>query len=286
VTSASPDENGVVARIVYWGIQDSGKSTNLTAIYARLRQDHRGEMREVPTRLDPTVTFEMLPIELGELGGVRTRIQIVAVPGATEHAPTRKQLLDEVDGIVLGSDSQGDRLQANVDSFEELRTSLAAYGRSLDEIPLVLQYNKQTLSTISKRVIAQLREQARPKPASEPVVERAPKPVPPPPAPTQAPTPTPTPTERMEAAILEEEGYNTALDSDPMVHTVPLLEGKPEEPSGGVHLGSPVSIVSVGEASRAGDRSVRVPVVLGDAEGNTSTLQLTIQLESLLEEPS
>ncbi|MEJ2133260.1 MAG: GTPase, partial [Gammaproteobacteria bacterium] len=95
MTSESPGENGVVARIVYWGVQDSGKSTNLTAIHARLRPDHRGEMRDVPTRLDPTVTFEMLPIELGELGGVRTRIQIVAVPGAPEHGPTRKQLLDE-----------------------------------------------------------------------------------------------------------------------------------------------------------------------------------------------
>jgi signal recognition particle receptor subunit beta len=339
VTSASPEESGVVARIVYWGVEGSGKSTNLTAIHARLRPDHRGEMRNVPTRLDPTVTFEMLPIELGELGGVRTRIQIVAVPGALEHGPTRKQLLDEVDGIVLVIDSQGDRLQANVECFDELRTSLAAYGRSLDEIPLVVQYNKrdladayatedlyrkfeltgvpvfqavategtgvlETLSTISKRVIAQLRDQARPKPAPQPAVapepEPAPQPVvapepepapqaqpapePPPPPPTQPPMPTPT--ERMEAAILEEEGYDAGLDTDPLVHTVPLLETQPEEPAGGVHLGSHISIVSVGEASRAGDRSVRVPVVLGDAEGNTSTVQLTIQLEPLLEEPS
>jgi hypothetical protein len=42
--------------------------------------------------------------------------------------------------------------------------------------------------------------------------------------------------------------------------------------------------VSVGEASRADERSVRVPLVVGDAEGETSTLVLTVRLDPLLDE--
>jgi signal recognition particle receptor subunit beta len=184
----------VNARIVYWGVERAGKTTNLRVIHGKLRPDHRGDLRHVPTRLDPTVTYGVLPIELGNIGGVRTRIQIVAAPGGDEHAPTRKQLLDQVDGVVFVVDTSRDRIDENLASFEELRSALAAYGRPLEEVPLVIQYNKrdlgdpfameelhrklstrgvaafeatasegtavlQTLTTISKRVIRRLRDQ-------------------------------------------------------------------------------------------------------------------------------
>jgi len=140
-------ERGEVnARIVYWGVDGSGKSTNLRVLHAKLRPDHRGRLEQVATRLDPTVSYERLPIELGEIAGVRTRIQIVAVPGGSEHAPTRKQLLDRVDGIVFVVDARRERIDENMTALEELRTTLAAYGRNLERIPLVVQYNKQDLS--------------------------------------------------------------------------------------------------------------------------------------------
>jgi signal recognition particle receptor subunit beta len=191
----APDSSAVNARIVYWGADGAGKRTNLRVIHAKLRPDHRGELRSVPTRLDPSVTYTTLPIELGEVSGVRTRIQIVAVPGEREHAPTRKQLLDRTDGVVLVLDARREKLGENLASLEELKSALAAYGRRVDEMPLVVQYNKrdaadpfaledlhrkialrgvaafeavakdgtgvlQTLTTISKRVIRNLRERA------------------------------------------------------------------------------------------------------------------------------
>jgi hypothetical protein len=194
--SDSPDPSAVSARIVYWGAEGAGKRTNLRVIHAKLRADHRGDLRFLPTRLDPTVVYGVLPIELGEVGGIRTRIQIVSVPGDADQIATRKQLLDRADGVVLVMDSRRERLAENVASFEELRSALAAYGRRLDEMPLVIQYNKrdladsfameelhrklsmrgvaafeaaakdgtgvlQTLTTISKRVIRSLRERAQ-----------------------------------------------------------------------------------------------------------------------------
>ncbi len=191
-------EAEVNARIVYWGVAGAGKLTNLRVIHAKLRPDHRGELRELPTRLDPTVHYAVLPIELGEVSGVRTRIQVLTVPSGDEQAPTRKQLLDGADGVVFVADTRPDRVAENLACFEELRGALAAYGRPLEEVPLVIQYNKrdcsdpfvldelhrklgmrgvaafeavasegtavlQTLTTISKRVIRHRREvSARP----------------------------------------------------------------------------------------------------------------------------
>lgn len=201
----------VNARIVYWGVERAGKTTNLRVIHGKLRPDHRGDLRHVPTRLDPTVTYGVLPIELGNIGGVRTRIQIVAAPGGDEHAPTRKQLLDRVDGVVFVVDTSRDRIDENLASFEELRSALAAYGRPLEEVPLVIQYNKrdlgdpfameelhrklstrgvaafeatasegtavlQTLTTISKRVIRRLRDQGGRDGRDAPAAEAAPGP--------------------------------------------------------------------------------------------------------------
>jgi signal recognition particle receptor subunit beta len=193
----------VSARILYWGAEGAGTSTNLVHVHRKLRSDHRGPLKQHPTALDPTVTWESLPITLGELGGVKVHLKVMAAPGAAEHAPTRKQLLDRVDGIVLVIDSSPDRLDANLEAFEELRRSLTAYGRSLEDVALVVQYNKrdladdfsleelhrkldlrdapvfetiasegkgvlQALTTISKRVIRRLREREFGAPVPEP----------------------------------------------------------------------------------------------------------------------
>lgn len=203
----------VNARIVYWGVEGAGKRTNLRVIHAKLRADHRGELRELPTRIDPTVTYCMLPIELGEVSGVRTRIQVLSAPSGAEQAPTRKQLLDRVDGIVFVADARRERLAENLASFEELRTALAAYGRSPERVPLVIQYNKrdlsdpfaleelhrklglrgvaafeavakdggavlQTLTTISKRVIRHRREETEREAAASPAAPVRPSPPP------------------------------------------------------------------------------------------------------------
>lgn len=136
----------VNARILLWGIAGSGKTTTLQTIHDKLRPDLRGALRREPTRLDPTVHYETLPISLGEGGATDTRIELIAVPGAPEQAPTRKQLLDEVDGIVLVLDASPERIEANAEAIDELRAALAAYGRDLDSLPIVLQYNKRDVA--------------------------------------------------------------------------------------------------------------------------------------------
>jgi signal recognition particle receptor subunit beta len=136
----------VNARILLWGLEGSGKTTTLETIHAKLREDLRGDLRREATRLDPTVFFESLSITLGEVGGVGTQLELIAVPGASNQVMTRKQLLDEVDGIVLVLDCSPGRIEDNFESIAELRASLEAYGRTLDTFPVVLQYNKRDIA--------------------------------------------------------------------------------------------------------------------------------------------
>jgi signal recognition particle receptor subunit beta len=335
--SAESDE--VNARIVYWGVEGAGKHTSLQNVATKLRPDHRGEMRSVPTPLDPSVSFTVLPIELGEIGGVRTRIEMVTVPGAPEQAPTRKQLLDQVDGIVFVADSQRERIEENVASMDELRKALADYARSLEEMPLVVQYNKrdltdpyaleelhrrlalgdatvfeavategsgllQTLSTISKKVIRTLRGQrldGEPRSGPPPLEAQAAQEPPAPlqleeeaalPQPDAAPAPQgPEPEAQMEEAILQEAEHPEAAEIEAEVQAAQGVLEQPWPHTAadltaplGARIDSDLSIVSVGEATRADERSVRLPIVLGDGEGATSTLVLTIRLDPLVDE--
>ena len=120
----NPDETVVNARIIYWGIEGAGKTANLQSVYRKLRSDSRGEIAREATRIDPTVEYETLPIELGDIRGLRTRIQMIAVPGDSGQAPTREQLLDQVDGIVMVVDSRRECSDDNTASLNELREML------------------------------------------------------------------------------------------------------------------------------------------------------------------
>jgi signal recognition particle receptor subunit beta len=55
-------------------------------------------------------------------------------------------MLRGVDGIVFVVDAQRDRVAENERSLEELDMHLNQQGRTLEAIPLVLQYNKQDLA--------------------------------------------------------------------------------------------------------------------------------------------
>src|SRR5687767_764460 len=135
----------MAAKIVYYGPGLCGKTTNLHYIYAKTSPGSRGEMVSLETETDRTLFFDLLPIDVGVIGGFKTRLQLYTIPGQVFYNTTRKLVLKGVDGIVFVADSQTAMLEANVESFKNLRDNLAEIGLSLDEIPLVLQLNKRDL---------------------------------------------------------------------------------------------------------------------------------------------
>ena len=138
----------MAAKIVYYGPGLCGKTTNLHVIYGRTAPTARGEMVSLETETDRTLFFDLLPIDVGVIGGFKTRLQLYTVPGQVFYNTTRKLVLKGVDGIVFVADSQRPMLEPNKESFRNLRENLAEIGLSVDEIPLVLQYNKRDLANI------------------------------------------------------------------------------------------------------------------------------------------
>ena len=72
----------LTAKIVYYGPGLCGKTTNLQYVYGSLPEDvKKGKMLSLATKTDRTLFFDFLPIELGTIRGMKTRIQLYTVPG-------------------------------------------------------------------------------------------------------------------------------------------------------------------------------------------------------------
>ena len=138
----------MAAKIVYYGPGLCGKTTNLSFIYAKTAPGSRGEMVSLETETDRTLFFDLLPIEVGNVGGFRTRLQLYTVPGQVFYNATRKLVLKGVDGIVFVADSQRPMADANLESFANLVENLKELGIELGSVPLVLQYNKRDLKNV------------------------------------------------------------------------------------------------------------------------------------------
>jgi signal recognition particle receptor subunit beta len=135
-------------KIVYYGPGLCGKTTNLQFIYERTNPDAKGKMISLATETERTLFFDFLPLSLGEIRGFKTRFHLYTVPGQVFYDASRKLILKGVDGVIFVADSQIERLEANQESIENLRTNLAEQGYSLEKIPYVIQYNKRDLPNV------------------------------------------------------------------------------------------------------------------------------------------
>jgi signal recognition particle receptor subunit beta len=132
-------------KIVYYGPGLCGKTTNLQYIYKKTSPEAKGKMISLATETERTLFFDFLPLSLGEIRGFKTRFHLYTVPGQVFYDASRKLILKGVDGVVFVADSQVERMEANIESLQNLRDNLSEQGYDFAKIPLVIQYNKRDL---------------------------------------------------------------------------------------------------------------------------------------------
>lgn len=132
-------------KIVYYGPGLCGKTTNLQHVYQKTAPEAKGKMISLATETERTLFFDFLPLSLGEIRGFKTRFHLYTVPGQVFYDASRKLILKGVDGVVFVADSQEERIDANIESLENLRINLKEQGYDLDKLPYIIQYNKRDL---------------------------------------------------------------------------------------------------------------------------------------------
>jgi signal recognition particle receptor subunit beta len=225
----------VNCKIVFYGPGMSGKTTNLEKIFENAPEGHKGDLTSIATEGDRTLFFDFLPLDLGTVAGMNTKFQLYTVPGQVYYNSTRKLVLQGADGVIFVADSQRKKMDENIESLENLEENLEEYNLDINEIPMVLQWNKRdmpdiytveeineklnrwgcpnfpavaitgegvfpTLKALSALVLDNLnKEYGVSQPAAKPEAKPAPEPAPAPapaPAPRPAPKPAPKPAPR------------------------------------------------------------------------------------------
>jgi len=136
-------------KIVYYGPGLCGKTTNLQYIFKRMNPESRGKMISLATETDRTLFFDFLPVSMGEIRGFKTRFHLYTVPGQVFYDASRRLILRGVDGVVFCADSQLTRMDANLESLDNLKINMREQGYDPDRIPLVLQYNKRDINSVA-----------------------------------------------------------------------------------------------------------------------------------------
>ena len=148
------------AKVVYYGPGLSGKTTNIEMVHHLLKPEQKGRLISLPTETDRTLFFDFLPLDIGQIKGFKVRFHLYTVPGQVFYNATRRLVLQGVDGVVFVADSQVDMMSSNLESLKNLRDNLTTYGKKIEDLPFVMQYNKRDLKKITsvKEISAQLND--------------------------------------------------------------------------------------------------------------------------------
>ena len=135
-------ERRLTLKLVYYGPPHSGKTSNLRALHAAVDKLNRGRLMTLDTRDDRTLFFDLLPLFF-RTSGFAFQIKVYTVPGQPVHEATRRVVLAHADAVAFVADSRADQGEANRQSWRNLELNLKAL--SLDQVPVLVQYNKRDL---------------------------------------------------------------------------------------------------------------------------------------------
>ena len=135
-------------KVAYCGIGMSGKTTSIKYIYQNTNKDFKRKLVNLDADNDRTIFFDFLPLELGEVKGFKTRFHLYTVPGQAFYEASKKLILRGVDGIIFVADSQVDKMEANIESMNDLKKSLDDQDYDIESLPIIFQWNKRDLPNI------------------------------------------------------------------------------------------------------------------------------------------
>src|SRR5258708_21162056 len=146
----------MTAKIVYYGPGLCGKTTNLMVIFDRLDPAQKGKMLSLATKTDRTLFFDLLPVDIGNVGAFNLKIELYTVPGQVFYNETRKLVLKGADAVVFVSDSQPSMVDSSRESCDNVVENREQNNIDPNDSPIVIQFNKRDIPGVLS--IEQLQE--------------------------------------------------------------------------------------------------------------------------------
>lgn len=132
-------------KIVYYGCAMGGKTTNLSTLHRLTDPSSQQGLVSIATNDDRTLFFDLLPMDLGHIGGLNVKVKLYTVPGQVHYETTRRQVLSGADGVVIVADSSPEAAKSNAWAVKNLTYNLRANRIDPETTPTTLQWNKRDL---------------------------------------------------------------------------------------------------------------------------------------------
>ena len=123
----------------------SGKTTTLRYLFKKFSNEENLTSIETTTGRTLFFDFGILSMKGGDW---LIKIALYSATGQDFYAATRPATLTGADGIIFIIDSRKNVINDNLNSWIELKSF---YGKTINEIPLVLCLNKQDLDDLSNQ---------------------------------------------------------------------------------------------------------------------------------------
>ncbi len=127
-------------KVVYHGIALSGKTTNIEQLAKKSGLD----LLSFDTKGERTLVFDFITKKI-KTDGFTLTFSIYTIPGQNIYKDIRRMVMRGVDAVVFVVDSSEKKLKENAEFIGILSQDLKAYGKELEETPVVIQYNKRDL---------------------------------------------------------------------------------------------------------------------------------------------
>ena len=127
-------------KVVYHGIAMSGKTTNIE----QLAKLNGLDILSFDTKEERTLVFDFITKKM-DMEGFTLSFSIYTIPGQDIYKDIRRMVMRGVDAVVFVVDSSERRLSENKEFVRVLERDLRMYGKTLEDTPVVVQYNKRDL---------------------------------------------------------------------------------------------------------------------------------------------
>ncbi|MCP3980474.1 MAG: GAF domain-containing protein [bacterium] len=146
----SRKDRTLFTKVVYYGPAFGGKTTNLEALHRLTDPNGTNKLLTMKTVDDRTLFFDLLPFDLGDVLGYKVAMKIYTVPGQVRYDTTRQVVLSGADAVVFVADSSAGREEQNRWSYQNLRMNMRTKGLEAEQVPVLVQFNKQDLDEAAK----------------------------------------------------------------------------------------------------------------------------------------
>jgi len=134
----------VHVKVVFYGPAMSGKTTSIKFLFSYFGKEKL--LESIENSVGRTLFFDFGVLEF-KGNEWEIKFLIYSSTGQDFYASTRPATLRGVDGIIFVIDSQNDRLNQNIRSWNEL---ISLFGNSLYQIPIVFALNKDDIEDSNK----------------------------------------------------------------------------------------------------------------------------------------